>query len=79
MEVESKDSDIVFRNILNKERDNSTCNILRVGDISMMFDCGCDEQVTKANLELVASYTKEIDFIFVSHASYMHVGALPYL
>lgn len=69
----------MFRNILNKDSDKATCNIIKVGDISMMFDCGCDEQISKANLELVLHHAKLVDFIFLSHASFMHVGALPYL
>jgi Cft2 family RNA processing exonuclease len=79
MNSEIREADIVFRNILNKDRDKATCNILKVGDITMMFDCGCDEQISKTNLEIVMSYAKDIDFIFLSHASFMHVGALPYL
>ena len=38
------EKDIEFRNILNKERDNATCNVLKVGDVSILFDCGCDEK-----------------------------------
>ena len=36
--------DIEFMNILNKEADHATCNIIKVGDIKMMFDVGCDEK-----------------------------------
>lgn len=38
--------DIEFSNILNKERDQATCNVIKVGDIKMMFDVGCDEKFT---------------------------------
>ena len=37
--------DIEFLNILNQETDLAVCNILRIGEIRIMFDCGCNESI----------------------------------
>ena len=41
--VNISDLDISFENILCKEKDRAICSLLRVGDITMLLDCGCDE------------------------------------
>ena len=38
-------TDIEFTNILNREHDNASCSVLRVGDIKILLDCGCDEAI----------------------------------
>jgi len=38
-------TDIEFTNILNREHDNATCSLLRVGDIKILLDCGCEERI----------------------------------
>ena len=38
-------TDIEFTNILNKEQDNASCSMLRVGDVKILLDCGCDERI----------------------------------
>ena len=45
--------DIEFINILNQERDNAECSILRIGDLRIMFDCGCNEKFDRALLDIV--------------------------
>jgi hypothetical protein len=40
-------NDIVFENLLSKDKDNAICSILKVGDITIMLDCGCDEAISE--------------------------------
>ena len=44
-----------------------------------MLDCGCNEELSKELLELVKEEAKKVHYILVSHSSYIHVGALPYI
>ena len=71
--------DFEFTNVLNKERDGAQCSVLRVGDIKILMDCGCDEAASAETFERVAKVASEVDFIFLSHAHYMSLGCLPYL
>ena len=74
------EGDIEFRSILNRERHGATCNLLRVGDITILFDTGCDENASEQqSLKVVAEHAKKAHYIFVSHPTHMQVGALPYL
>ena len=68
--------DIEFQNILNKEQDSASCSILRVGDIKIMLDCGCDERIDdhsmldpNSSLRRVADAAREVHYIFISHAT----------
>lgn len=79
-------TDIEFTNILNRERDNASCSLLRVGDIKILLDCGCDERIhdkqmlgAAPSIGRVEAVAKDVHFIFVSHATVHHVGALPLL
>ena len=69
-------TDIEFTNILNKEQDNASCSILRVGDIKILMDCGCDERIHDKQKDnpvsaicRVDKYAEEVDYIFISHAT----------
>ena len=69
-------TDIEFYNVLNKERDNASCSVLRVGDIKILLDCGCDERVHNSQLLNSASSIRRVlkeaqdcHFIFISHAT----------
>lgn len=54
--------DIEFTNILNKEQDGAQCSILRVGDIRIMLDCGCDERIDdKSSLDPASSLRRVAD------------------
>lgn len=44
-----------------------------------MFDCGCNENIDKNLLEIVKNEALKADYILLSHATCMHVGALAYL
>ncbi len=46
-----------------------------------MLDCGIDEHFTQSNLDALIKVvkSKNVDFIFLSHASINYIGALPYL
>ena len=79
-------ADIEFTNILNKEQDNASCSLLRVGDIKILLDCGCDERIQDSQTTNAASAIRRVDecakdvhFIFISHATIHQVGALPFL
>ena len=84
--MQFQDTDIEFTNILNKEKDRAFCTLLRIGDIKILFDCGCNEKVKDADefeadsgLRRVAEVALTVNYIFISHATIQHVGALPYL
>jgi hypothetical protein len=72
--------DIEFRSILNREKHGATCNLLRIGEITLLFDVGCDEKANHEEcLKIVAEYAAQAHYIFLSHPTFMQVGALPYL
>jgi len=75
-ELADMPADIEFTNILNKEQDNASCNLLRVGDIKILFDCGCDERIQDKQMlnptsaiRRVDEIAKDVHFIFISHAT----------
>ena len=77
-EVDLKDmpTDIEFTNILNKEQDNAVCNLLRVGDIKILLDCGCAESIhdkqmlnPASAIRRVEAAAKDVHYIFISQAS----------
>ena len=72
--------DIEFTSILNREKHGATCNLLRIGEITLLFDTGCDESASEEScLKVVAEYAAKAHYIFLSHATYMQLGSLPYL
>ena len=72
-------NDIEFINILGQEADGAICNVLRVGDIRIMFDCGCNGSIAKDLLDVVRNEARRADYILLSHSTCLHVGALAYL
>ena len=69
-------TDIEFTNILNIEQDNAQCNLLRVGDIKILLDCGCEERLHDKQMANVASAIRRVEekakdchFIFISHST----------
>ena len=72
-------NDIEFINILGQEVDGAICNVLRIGDIRIMFDCGCNETLDEDLLEIVKNEARRADYILLSHSTCLHVGALAYL
>lgn len=38
--------DFYFTNLLNTEKDGAWCSILRICDIRILLDCGCNESAT---------------------------------
>jgi len=79
MEPHNPEGDIRIRAVLTKENDHATCTVLQVGDISIMFDCGIDEKATPEALQQLTELARKVNFILLSHASFQHVGALPFL
>ena len=60
--------------------------MLRVGDIKILLDCGVDEAIhdkwllnPTSSIRRVEAAAKDVHYIFVSHATVHHVGALPLL
>lgn len=81
-----EDIDIEFQNIYNRETDRASCSLLRIGEIKILFDCGCNEKVkdshefdNDSDLRRVAAAAATVNYIFISHATIQHVGALPFL
>jgi Cft2 family RNA processing exonuclease len=73
------ESDIKFINVLNKYHDQSACSILKIKEITIMLDCGIREEQTQEGLDICRKWAEESNIILMSHATYQHVGALPYL
>ena len=44
-----------------------------------MFDCGIDDKADEKVLSSYDSYMKKVDVILLTHATFRHLGALPYL
>ena len=40
---------IEFRNIYNRENDKASCGFMRIGEIKILFDCGCTEKLRDAD------------------------------
>lgn len=40
--------DFYFTNLLNKEVDGAWCSVLRICDIRILLDCGCNETTTES-------------------------------
>lgn len=51
----SEQQDFEFQNVLNRESDGASCSLLRVGDIRILLDCGCDEEASAAVFDRVAA------------------------
>ena len=45
VEIPNFEKDVEFISILKQEKDKAICNILRIGEVKIMLDCGCDEDV----------------------------------
>lgn len=42
-DIISNKADIIFTNLLNKDDNHCNANLLQIGDLTMLLDCGCDE------------------------------------
>jgi len=71
--------EIQFEHILSKEYDGCTANFLKIGNIGIMFDCGIDEEANPEILQKYEAYLPKVDIILLTHATFRHCGALPYL
>jgi len=76
---QAEKNDIEFISVLSPTTDQAVCSVLRIAELRIMFDCGCNEQLDEELLKAVYNQAKNVDFIMISHASCYHVGALPYL
>lgn len=71
--------EIQFEHILSKEYDGCTANFLKLGNAGVMFDWGIDDEADPKNLATYDSYMEKVDVILLTHATFRHCGALPYL
>jgi Cft2 family RNA processing exonuclease len=71
--------DVEFITIFTRERDGALCSLLRVGEVKIMLECGCNERLDVSQMEVVKREAMKADFILLSHSTCMHVGSLPYL
>lgn len=68
------------RNVLNKENDGAWCTVVTVGEIKVMIDCGCNEVPQGTDMfELIWQAVQDCDYLFITHAHHMMMGALAYL
>ncbi|CAI2385550.1 unnamed protein product [Moneuplotes crassus] len=70
---------IEFENILSKEYDGCTSNFLKIGQAGIMFDCGIPDEVNQEVLDTYDKYMSQVNIICLTHATFRHCGALPYL
>lgn len=84
--MEDAEADIEFRNIYNRESDKASCGLIRIGEIKILFDCGCTEKLRDADehdpesgIRRVAEAAAQVNYIFISHPTIQHVGVLPFL
>lgn len=71
--------EVQFEHILSKEYDGCTANFLKLGDTGIMFDCGIDESAESSMLSTYDAFMPRVDVILLTHATFRHCGALPYL
>ena len=76
IQKDEKEIDIEFSNIYNRDTDKASCSLLRIGEIKILFDCGCNEKVKDSHefeedsgLRRVTEAAKSVNYIFISHAT----------
>ncbi len=86
IEVSSGAPDIRFMSLFSLSPENSdgmvpNSHILKIGSITLMFDCGVDESYSLSQLNVISKGITEhkVDYLLLSQASLNSVGALPYL
>ena len=70
---------VEFLNILSKEEDDCTCNLLRIGDAVVMFDCGIDDIATESKINRICDHIESVDLLLLTHSTFRHLGSLPLL
>ena len=70
---------VQFEHILSKEYDGWTSNYVKLGNAGIMFDWGIDDESDPKILETYDNYMEKVDVILLTHATFRHWGALPYL
>ena len=53
--------------------ENSYGSVLKIKDVTILLDCGCDIDLDVAHIAAVA---KDIDLVLISHHDLRHCGAL---
>lgn len=54
------------------------CYLLEVDDLTILLDCGWDEEFDEALLEPLSRVVRRVDAVLLSHSDISHIGALPY-
>ena len=70
---------VSFEHILSKEYNGWTSNFLKLGNAGIMFDWGIDDEADPKVLAAYDNYMSKVDVILLTHATFRHWGALPYL
>ena len=71
--------DLQYQNILSRELDGAWCSILKIGQTTLLLDCGCDEFAPEVAINKISPLLSHVDAILLSHASISSLGCLPYL
>lgn len=54
-------------------------HLLRIGDFTLLLDCGWDDAYSEALLEPLLEAVPRVDAVLLSHPDPPHLGALPRL
>lgn len=78
-----------FQPVYNLNRDGSVCNLFKLNQKNLLFDCGFDELKIldfeehslklKTLIEEILFNNEKIDYIFISDCSLRSFGYLPYI
>jgi hypothetical protein len=81
--------DLSFMSIYNHEylpyeftqKRRAYANILKVGEITLLLDCGVDEDYSELYLKHLCKVVKEekVDYLLLTSSYITQAGALPYL
>ncbi|KAI9228777.1 MAG: beta-lactamase-like protein [Piptocephalis tieghemiana] len=58
--------------------DRPLCYLLRLDDALFLLDCGWDDRFLPEDLDLLASYARQVNVLLLSHPDLPHLGAYPY-
>lgn len=68
-----------FRPLYGAESDDPFCFLLKIGSVTVLLDCGWNEQFDLQLLQPLLQAAPDVDLVLLSHPDTRHVGALPYL
>jgi Cft2 family RNA processing exonuclease len=54
---------------LNYEKDKAICNILKIGEVKIMLDCGCNYAESESQLDILYREAETCNIILLSHST----------